>query len=496
MAQDHHRIAIIGGGIAGLCAGVYARKCGFDVDLLEQHETPGGLATRWHRGDYVFETCLHWLLGSNPNGLLHDMWREVCDVDSLHFLYREEFLRLETEHGEVLRIFADVDKLEAEFLNAAPGDAEEIRRFVSAIRHLTDMSFPDPGATWSEWGWTMLRMLPDMPLLWRLSHVSAEDYGKRFRHPLLRRFFGEGASARMSVLALVFSLAWQSARNAGYPIGGSQAVIRLVSDRLASLGGRLRCGEKVERILVEDDVAVGVRLASGETIRADWVISAADGHATVYELLEGRYRDAGVDKVFDTYETFPSYLQVSLGVARDLSGEPGFLTMVLDTPFEVDCETSLEQVSYRLFHYDPTCAPTGKTAVTCFLPTPNFIYWTDLRRDDPDRYRAEKDRVAQAAVAILERRIPGIGRAIEVLDVSTPATVIRYTGNWKGSMEGWLMTPATGFGELPQTLPGLGRFLRIGQWAQPGGGLPGGLMTARAALKAICRHLQVRFPRN
>jgi phytoene dehydrogenase-like protein len=496
MAQEVHSIAIIGGGIAGLCAAVYARKCGFNVDLVEQHDTPGGLAARWHRGDYAFETCLHWLLGSNSGGLLHDMWREVCDIDSLHFLYREEFLRLETEHGDTLRIFADVEKLETELLSVAPVDAEEIRQFAGAIRHLTDMPFPDPSATWSEWGWTMLRMLPDMPLLWRLSHVSAEDYGKRFRHPLLRRFFGEGGTARMSVLALVFSLAWQSVRNAGYPIGGSEAVIGLVADRLANLGGHLRCGEKVDRILVEDDTAVGVRLLSGKTLRADWVISAADGHATVHELLEGRYRDASVDRVFDNYETFPSYLQVSLGVAFDLSDKPGFLTMVLDTPLKVDPETSLEQISFRLFHYDPTCAPAGKTAVTCFLPTPNFGYWTGLRQDDPDRYTAEKNRVAEAAIAILEGRISNIRQAIEIIDISTPATVIRYTGNWKGSMEGWLMTPATGFGGLPQTLPGLDRFLRIGQWAQPGGGLPGGLMTARAALKTICRHHQVPFARE
>lgn len=493
MTREPQRIAIVGGGIAGLCAAVYARKCGFEVDLLEQHEAPGGLATRWQRGDYVFETCLHWLLGSNPDGLLHDMWREVCDIDSLNFIYHDEFVRLETEHGEVLRVFADVDRLEAEFLRVAPEDAEAIRQLTAAIRHLTDMPFPDPSANWVEQGWTMLRMLPEMPLLGRLSHISAEDYGKRFKHPLLRRFFGEGTSAHMAVLALVFSLAWQSARNAGYPIGGSQAVIRLIADKLAGLGGCLRCGVKVERILVEDGTAMGVRLAGGETIEADWVISAADGHATVYELLEGRYTDASVDKVFETYETFPSYLQVSLGLARDLSGEPGFLTMLLDAPLAIDPETSLEQVSFRLFHYDPTCAPAGKAAVTCFLPTSNFVYWTQLRQNDPDDYQAEKDRVAQAAIAILDRRIPGIRQAIEVIDVSTPASVIRYTGNWKGSMEGWLMTPGTGFGDLPQTLPGLDRFLRIGQWTQPGGGLPGGLMTARAALKAICRQAHVPF---
>jgi len=44
-----------------------------------------------------------------------------------------------------------------------------------------------------------------------------------------------------------------------------------------------------------------------------------------------------------------------------------------------------------------------------------------------------------------------------------------------------------------QTLPGLGRFLMVGQWVQPGGGLPTGLMTARAAIQSICRRDRVAF---
>lgn len=494
MTQQARRIVIIGGGIAGLCAAVYARKAGYEVILLERHESPGGLATRWQRGDYVFETCLHWLLGSDPEGALHDEWREVCDIDSLKFLYHEEFVRVESQDGKALHVFSDVDWLEAELLTIAPEDAEEIGNFTRAIRHLIDLPIPDPSAGWPERGLAMLRMLPEMPLLWRLSHVSAEDYGKRFTNPLVRRFFGEGGSARMSVLALIFSLAWMSARNAGYPIGGSRAVVDLVADRFASLGGTLRCGALVDRILVEDDAAVGVRLAGGETIAADWVISAADGHATVYDLLGGAYTDESVDQVFETFETFPSYLQVSLGVARDLSAEPGYLTIVLDAPLVLDPATSLEQLSFRLFHYDPTCAPAGKTAVTCFLPTQNFAYWAGLREKDDEQYRAEKERVAQAVIAILDRRVPGVASAIEVTDVSTPATVMRLTGNWKGSMEGWLMTPETGFGGLPMTLPGLHRLVRAGQWVQPGGGLPGGLMTGRAAVQAICREDRVPFP--
>ena len=55
------------------------------------------------------------------------------------------------------------------------------------------------------------------------------------------------------------------------------------------------------------------------------------------------------------------------------------------------------------------------------------------------------------------------------------------------------MTPETGFGNRPQTLPGLKRFTMDGQWVQPGGGLPSGFMTARAAVQAICREDHVTF---
>ena len=101
--------------------------------------------------------------------------------------------------------------------------------------------------------------------------------------------------------------------------------------------------------------------------------------------------------------------------------------------------------------------------------------------------------MAETVIEILERRLPGIGERIEAIDVSTPASVVRLTGNWKGSMEGWLLTPGTGFGAGRQTLPGLRRFFMVGQWVQQGGGLPAGLMTARSAIQALRRQDGVPF---
>jgi phytoene dehydrogenase-like protein len=338
-----------------------------------------------------------------------------------------------------------------------------------------------------------LRALPDLPALMRWSRISSAEYGKRFSNPLLRRFFGTDEAASLSAVALVFSLAWMNAKNAGYPVGGSQAVIRPIAENLQRLGGRLRLASEVQSVLVERDAAVGVRLAGGSVELADWVVSAADGHATIYKLLGGKYTDETITRRFGSMRTFPSYVQVSLGVARDLSGQAGYLTRLLDSPVTVDPGTELREVSFRFFHYDPTFAPAGKTSVTCLLPTRNFEYWTRLRERDPERYRMEKRRVAENVIAILERFVPELRAAIEVTDVSTPATVIRYTGNWKGSMEGWLLTPSTGLRPLQDSLPGLRQFLMIGQWVMPGGGLPSGLMTARAAIQSICKQDRAAF---
>jgi phytoene dehydrogenase-like protein len=487
--EKRKKIVVIGGGIAGLCAAVYARKCGYAAEVLEMSQNAGGLATSWRRGSYTFETCLHWLLGSNPKSRMNSRWQEVFDIGKLKFVDPEEFVRLETEHGESLTIYTNVDRMEAELVRQAPEDAKEIERFASAVRTLAKAPLPDldePVATF-------LRSFPALPVIREYSRISTEQYGRRFTHPLLRKFFSGGQLGELSAIALLFSLAWMSNHDAGYAIGGSQVIIRGIVDNLRSLGGHLRLGAKAESIMVERNTATGVQLTGGEVIAADWVISAADGHTTIYRLLGGKYADQDTDKTYRTLRPFPSYVQVSLGVARDLSQQGSHVTRLLDAPLMLDPETQLSQISFRIFNFDPTLAPAGKTSVTCILPTRNFEFWTDLEQNHPVQYQAEKHRVAHAVIEILERGVPGIGPMIEEIDVSTPATVIRYTGNWKGSMEGWLLTPATGFKPLRRDLPGLRKFLMAGQWVMPGGGLPSGLMTARSAIRAVCREDRVEF---
>jgi phytoene dehydrogenase-like protein len=80
-------------------------------------------------------------------------------------------------------------------------------------------------------------------------------------------------------------------------------------------------------------------------------------------------------------------------------------------------------------------------------------------------------------------------------DVATPTTFERYTGNWKGSFEGWQVTPGTwSIGKIMRkTLPGLDNFYMAGQWVEPGGGLPPAAMSGRNVMQIICKKEKRKF---
>ncbi len=493
MAEHCKKVIIVGAGIAGLCTGVYARKSGFDVEIVEMGHSSGGLATSWQRNGYTFETCIHWLLGSNPTGPYHALWKEVFNIQRIDFINLEEIARIETEDGQHLVIKRNIDAIEHELLRIAPEDRVAITRLAKGIRKLMNCKLPlMSGRSLTNLA-GLLRLVPYLSEIRYWSKMTTEQLGNQFQHPLLRSYFGGNATPQMSAATVIFSLAWMCNHDAGYPIGGSQALIKLIEQNFRDLGGKIHFNAKVDRIIIEHDKAVGVRLADQSEIRGDWVVSAADGHATLFEWIPDRYRNEIAEKPYRNLPVFPSYLQVSLGVKRDMRQEPAYLTLILNTPLKLDPVSDLKELSIRFFHFDPTFAPTGKTAVTCFLPTYNYDYWVNLHNGDPVSYANKKQEVAMKVIEILERRLPGLRNDIEVIDVSTPVSVIRHTGNWKGSMEGFQLTPQPGFRPLSNTLPKLKNLMMVGQWVMPGGGLPSGLMTGRRCVQEICKAEQQTF---
>jgi len=252
----------------------------------------------------------------------------------------------------------------------------------------------------------------------------------------------------------------------------------------------------VEKILVEEDKAVGVRLADGSEHRSGRVISAADGYTTIFKMLEGKYVDEKTREPYEKWPIFPPLLFVGVGVNRSFINEPktvSGMSFPLRQPTEIG-DAVRDRMPVHIFNQDPALAPAGKTSLVVTMPS-SYEYWKELTQDRA-AYKEKKDQVARTVVEQLDQRFPGISQQVEMVDVATPLTFERYTGNWKGSFEGWLLTPQNSFTvmkRMHQTLPGLQNFYMCGQWVEPGGGLPTSVMSGRRLVQAMCKQDGEKF---
>ena len=492
-------IAIIGAGIAGLSAGCYGQMNGYRTQIFELHDKPGGLCTSWKRGDYTFDGCIHWLVGTRPGSSFNRVWRELGALQGRRVVDHEEFVRVEGEGDSAFVIYTDIDRLERHMKELAPADAEVIVEFCDAVRRFTRFDevmddfaeSPGPFASLK----TFFKMLPMMGDFRKYGKITVHDFAARFSDPFLRQAFAALFDIPdFPVMGMLMTLAWMHNRDAGYPIGGSLAFSRAIERRYLDLGGQVHYRSRVEKILTENDRAVGVRLADGTEHRADVVISAADGHATIFDMLEAKYASAKVRGYYDELPIFSPIIQVSLGVARDLAGQPSMVSYPLAEPVTIAGEVR-PRLSVRHFCYDPTMAPPGKSVIIVSFES-NYDYWKELVQER-ERYDAEKKEIAIQVIGQLEKRFPGITEQVEIVDVATPMTYERYTGNWQGSMEGWLITTKTmrmtmGKG-MDKTLPGLDNFYMAGQWVEPGGGVPTAATSGRKVIQMVCKRDRKSF---
>jgi phytoene dehydrogenase-like protein len=482
-------IIIIGAGIAGLSAGCYGQMNGYLTKIFELHTKPGGLCTSWKRKEYTFDGCLHWLVGSGSGSNVHRLWEELGAVQGRHMVDHEEFLRIEGTGGKAFIVYTDIDRLERHMKELAPSDTQLIEELCNAMRDVAGIDMPldtpDEPPPDLEMDPQLLAFIETMG---KYSTISIQDTAARFKDPFLRWAFPLAFDLPdFPTSAALMTLAWMHKHDAGYPIGGSLAFSQGIERRYLELGGQIHYKSRVQKILVENERAVGVRLADGTEHRADVVISAGDGHATIFDMLDGKYVSDEVRGYYKELPIFQPIIQVSLGVARDLSNEPHMTICTLDQPVTIAGEVR-NRLGVKHYCYDPTLAPPGKSVLTVMFGS-DYEYWKRLR-EDRERYKAEKKQISDVVIAQLEKRFPGIGEQIEVVDVATPMTYERFTGNWKGSMEGWVITTETvsmimGPG-MSKTLPGLESFYMAGQWVQPGGGVPTAAMSGRKVIQMIC----------
>jgi phytoene dehydrogenase-like protein len=485
-------IIIIGAGISGLSAACYAQMNGFKTSIYEMNKIPGGLCTAWKRKGYTFDISMHMLTGS-VSGPIHRMWKELGVAGKFIFHFHNHISFIEGM-GKKLNFSTDRKNLEDEMVAISPEDAELTKEFIRIVFGPDMMKAASLKPAELKNLFDKVKVIPAiLPLLGlfsRYSKVTIQQFAARFKDPFLReavRFFVDAPGWPMPQFPMVVMAGFvkSGVTEAGAPLGGSQQVVFHIADLYRQLGGQIHYNSRVTDLIIENDRVAGIKLKDGSEHRADSVIWAGDGHNLIFNILGGKYMNERIRNMYETWIPVKPIVHVMLGVNMDLSDEPH---RIIFEPAEPITIGGREHRWMTVIHhcFDKSMAPAGKSAVEVWFDT-EFSYWEELSKEKK-KYIAEKQRIADYAIRQLEIRWPGLSSQVEVIDVPTPATYVRYTGNWKGSPDGWYLTPDNMNEMEPlRTLPGIEGLYMVGQWTTTFSGTVMAALSGRQVIQLICK---------
>lgn len=484
-------VIIIGAGLGGLSTGIYALMNDYQCRIYEHGRHPGGVASEWKRQGYTIDGGIHFYMGYRPGTPDHCLYRELSLDQEDQYLEIKNYGRFrDPSSGRSLDITQDLDQVAADMKEISPADAAFIDRILKGVRAFRQsnmtafMQKPPDLTTW----WDTLKMLLKMKGNLRFYsgwYLQSLDRVTRGLHdPWLNYIFKHLFLPGVPVVFIMIILGALSGGNLAVRRDGSGGFARALEKRYLNLGGKVTYRSTVEKILVEQDRAVGVRLTNGEEYRADHIVSAADGFSTLYDLLGGRYVSPELTKLHEEWPLWKPVVLMNYGVARDFSDEPSITIL---KPASANLPEYLNRDCWivRTFNYCPDCAPAGRTLMQVMIES-EWQPWKDIR-PNKDAYNAQKEMTAKKVLEGLNDVWPGIKGQVEMTNVATPYTWWRFTRNRQGAFEGFAIIDKTFTNSVKRTLPGLDNFFMAGQWVVPGGGVIPTLASGKHAAMLLCR---------
>lgn len=471
------KVVIIGGGIAGMTAGILLQKAGFETTIYEKNAIPGGLCTGWKREGYVIDNCIHWLTGTRPGSALHELWKETGALGEGVEIHKKEMFFSSQLDGEVLTFWRDKERTRKEMLALSPEDEKEINKLMEYVTLAEQMTVPveKPFDAMNPLDFVKLGMsMKGMGKVMReYGNMDIKELAMRFKHPLIRRAIMDYMPPGYQAYAFLVSYGTVTGGNGDIPKGGSLAMAQRMADRYQKLGGKIRVNCSVEKIMVKGKQAREILLQGGEKAQGDYVVCACDTGYIFGTLLDAAYLPPKLQKMYEEGKGYSvsSGFQIAYavdGIFQEMSGTRIF-----------SCETmrvgahTVDAMSVQSYDYETAFAPEGHMVLqTNFSQTKeDYLYW-EASYQDKDKYREKKLEIAAEAMKRLIVNFPFLQGKIRVIDVWTPVTYHRYCNSYQGAYMSFIVQKGAKDVRVSCRIKGLDNVFLASQWQMGPGGLP------------------------
>lgn len=486
---------IIGGGLGGLSAGAMLSRHGKKVLLLEQHYVPGGCATTFKRKEFLMEAGLHAMDGhliveQKSNSIL----RFLGVSKHVEFLPLPEFFHIRNDHLD-FNFPNDFSRAKAALEKAYPEEAGGIRKFFKMLSGVQEEFSHFPKKIWEK-----ILKFPLFPFFF--PHITRTFY-RTLGHYLDRNFRNEELKVVLQgnllyyhddphSMSLVFFAKAQASfleHGSFFIKGGSQNLSDSLHHIITENGGIVLLGKKVEKVLIENRKANGVKFRDAfnpqlepELFRAKHIIHGG-AVPLLPALLDGKYAEK-IKKCIRGKVPATSLFCIYLGFSKkpESLGNRYYSSFIFGNDVKQlkdvhnNYTGSWENRSFAFVDYgqiNSGLAPEGKS-FGALCTADNLGAWEGL---DEAAYQKKKAEIADILLKRLERAIPGITDIIEYYEIGTPRTIKSYTLNPAAAPYGFAQLPnQVGFKRPSYSSPVKNLWL-AGTWTFPGGGFTGALVS-------------------
>jgi phytoene desaturase len=481
---------VVGAGFGGLAAAVRLGAKGYRVTVFDKLDAAGGRAYTFRQDGFTFDAGPTILTAPH---LFNELWA-LCGrrlEDDITLKAINPFYRIRFDDGSVFEAHADEDKTRAEIAKFAPEDVAGFDRFLKASEAIFDAAYTRLAEEPFHQVSTLLKAAPDMVRLGGVRSVYAKvsDYfsNEKLRiafsfHPL---FIGGDPFEATSYYCLISHL--ERIWGVHYAIGGTGELVRGLVSLIEGQGNTLCLNTEVDEILTQDGCATGVRLANGDVIDGDLVVSNAEIGWTYSKLLRNTKRRVWTDRKVEKADYSMSLFVWYFGTRRQYEDcyhhtivlGPRYRGLLKDIFRNKVLAEDFSLYLHRPTANDPSLAPPGCDSFYVLAPVPHLDSGTDWKA----MAGSFRERVAERLEATV---LPGLRQEIVSERLMTPLDF----------RDRLLSTKGAAFGLEPKLLQSAwfrphnisadvkGLYL-AGASTHPGAGVPSVLSSAKVVDKLV-----------